>query len=154
MANQQVNARSLSVILDSLPAKSKPLYEQAWATFKQFRREELEKSDDEAPNLDDYLAYFDHLRTVKKLKGTSLWSMYSRLNSMHTRLYHSRLQNWPSFSTVLTGYQAGESPKKASIFSPEEIDAFISNEALNDNKYWLTRKAIFIVAFFWWFKMC
>ena len=76
--------RSIDVILnDTLPRESKEAYQKAWDEFLAFVGEK------QKPEENDYLHYFDHLHTERKLKPSTLWCMYSKINSMHQREFMS-----------------------------------------------------------------
>ena len=70
------------ILLKSIPPKSAELHQKTWKIFKKCSG----LDDATNPIEEDYLRYFDFLRHEKKLKGSSLWTIYSRLNSVHLRL--------------------------------------------------------------------
>jgi hypothetical protein len=73
-----------TLLLRTLPAKSAEEYRKAWRLFRNF----LGSNDDQIiPNEENYLYYFDYLRRLKNFKGSTLWSIYARLNGCHQRLY-------------------------------------------------------------------
>jgi len=98
---------SLSVedILGKLaPAKSKGVYDKAWADFEEFIKEggqENEVPPTTGPSEQSYIKYFHHLRTKRCLKSSSLWAVYSRLNNCHQRRYGLKLQQWPRITMML-----------------------------------------------------
>jgi hypothetical protein len=44
---------------------------------------------------EDYIRYLHFLKTEKRFKASSLWSVYSRLNNCHQRKFGTKLQKWP-----------------------------------------------------------
>ncbi len=66
-----------------IPKKSRACYEKVWRQF----REDQNLQDGSIPTEQDYLEHFTKLREEKKLKASTLWSVYSRLNAFHTSLY-------------------------------------------------------------------
>jgi hypothetical protein len=84
------------ILLRTLPAKSAEEYRKAWNLFRQF----LGINDDQiVPNEQNYITYFDYLRRCRKFKGSTLWSIYARLNGCHQRLYGKLFLTlfWPRF---------------------------------------------------------
>ncbi len=71
------------LLMDTLPQKSVSDYKKAWQKFLS----EMSISKDEVPCEADYLRYFEKLRRVSKYKGSTLWTLYSKLNAVHQRLY-------------------------------------------------------------------
>ncbi len=71
------------LLMETLPQKSIERYKTSWKLF----RSHMKLSDDVIPNEEVYLRYFYYLRKEKKFKGSTLWSIYSRLNACHSRLY-------------------------------------------------------------------
>ena len=57
------------------------------------------------------------------------------------------LQKWPRIFDMIASYCRGESVKKASVFTRDEILQFLK-EAPNENRYWLIRKVVVTTAFF------
>ena len=81
------------ILLGTLPEKSVKLYLRSWNLFTK----KMELNNDTIPCEEDYLRYFHFLRHEKKLKGSTLWSIYSRLNGVHQRrfskfLFHTYLR--------------------------------------------------------------
>ncbi len=72
-----------NIMLESMPKKSRKAYEKAWTEFRKDER----INDGTMPNESNYLRHFSKLRKERKLKGSTLWSMYSRLNAFHSSLY-------------------------------------------------------------------
>lgn len=60
------------ILNDVLPENSKDVYKKRWLAFMDFIGEPIRR-----PTEDDYLQYFDYLKTEKKMEASSLWSIYS-----------------------------------------------------------------------------
>ena len=131
--------RSIDVILnDTLPQESKEVYQKAWDEFQAFVGEERK------PEERDFLQYFDHLHTERKLKSSTLWCTYSKMNSMHQREYNERLQIYPRLTQLLKSYNATYERKVAKVFEKTVIENYL---ALPDNSpFILARKAIVCIS--------
>ena len=83
------------IIEESLPQTSKDIYLKAWKDFMEYTQS------DGQPSEDDYIQYFDYLhRPPKNMKASSLWSLYSKLNSVSQMKYRFKLQNYPQLKAV------------------------------------------------------
>lgn len=123
------------------PIQSKGIYEKTWREFGEFLKQDIEQQE---PCEADYIRFFNFLRKSRSLKGTSLWSMYSRLKNCHLRRYGTNLKQWPRLQTQLSSYMAGHTPKQAGVFSQEEINCILQLE--RDCPKWVMRKAMVAVA--------
>ena len=121
--------------------KSLKRYQSAWENFQIFRNSK------EKPKEQDYLRYFQWLHHEKKFVGTTIWSIYARLNYTHQKLYSEKIQRWPKISTMIGSFQQ-HSKKQAQAFSSAEIQQFMRMEnAESETSYWILRKAVVAVAF-------
>ena len=72
----QTSSRSSNDIMSQLlPLKSGAIYEKEWRNFNDF-------CNGAQPLEDEYIQNFDHLHNIKKLKGSTMWAEYSRLNNI------------------------------------------------------------------------
>lgn len=134
-----MNKRSVTDILGgNVPEQSKKVYIKKWEQLVEFMGE------DRRPNETDYLQYFDHLHSSKRLKASSIWSTYSCLNAIHQRNYGERLQTFLAVTQLLKSYNNSYSRNVAPVFSASEIDKFLSMEL--DTPDWIVIKAIVAIA--------
>lgn len=144
-------ARSAEEILREMgPAKSKARYEKSWTDFVEFLDTNSKTNSDSnsranIPTEEDYLSYFDYLHRIKEWKFSTIWSTFSKLNGTHSKLYGSRLQQWPRIQTLLKSYAHNYQRKKASAFTHEEILEFLNSPL--DTAYWLLRKAAVSISY-------
>ena len=103
------------------------------------------KGESEAPTKDDYIRFFHYLRTVKDYECTSIWSMHSRLNNCHQRLFGFNIKTWPQIKLLLQSYEVGYVPKKASIFSLDQIEEALQLPLTAPK--WILRKAGMAIAY-------
>jgi hypothetical protein len=89
--------------------------------------------------------YFKFLRLEKKVASSSLWTVYSCLNTIMKRKYSVRLQEIPALTRLIKGFTQ-DVKQKAAIFDDVLIKDFMLGRM--ENAYWLVRQAICIVAFF------
>lgn len=134
--------RSIDTILEeTLPEKSKDSYIKHWESF----RRTLDHSDE--PTEENYIQYFDFLRKKENKAASTLWKIYSMLNYMHQHEYNRKLQILsPKLTLLLKSYNSCYTRKVASIFTKEQVQAFLSMEELDDNPFWIIRKAMAVVA--------
>ena len=132
--------RNLDQILEeTLPEKSKVLYQKRWVSFLAYMGEPARR-----PLEIDFLQYFDYLRTEKKLESSTIWSIYSSLNSLHQREYGEKLQVYPRVTQLLKTYNSSYVRKVASTFQKDELDCFLKMELTS--AYWIVRKAVVSLA--------
>ena len=127
------------ILNDTLPEKSKELYNKRWLNFMEFMGEPFRR-----PSEEDYLQYFDYLHTEKKHKASAIWSIYSSLNCIHQREFAERLQTYARITQLLKTYNNTYERKVAAVFEPDVIDKFLRMELIT--AYWIVRKAVVSVA--------
>lgn len=123
------------VFADMVPVNSKDAYSKAWDNFIAFI------GHNGAPSEQDFGKYFKHLKTERGLKASSLWSIFSRLNTGYQNRYGVKLQQWPRLIRMLKSYQAGYSRKCARTFSISEINSFLALD-LPSRKFILRKAAV------------
>ena len=110
------------ILKELIPQKSTHAYEKCWSDFRAFCHTAGE------PQEEDYLRYFHFLRKEKGLKGSSIWSMYSRLNSFHQRTFGTKLQKWPRITMLLKSFMSGYTRKTATKYSGIESKSMRAQE--------------------------
>lgn len=111
--------------LDLLPSKSRHRYEKEYTAFTSWCGEKKIKSMKE----EVFMAYFAEL--AKTCKPNTLWSRYSMLKSVIKIEKNLDLSKYFKVTSFLKKQNVGFRPKKAKIFSKDEIAKFI-NDAPND----------------------
>ena len=144
MAKRSVDGivkRPIAEIMEnSMPNKSKDEYTKTWKAFLEFVGE------DRKPTEDEYLQYFDHLHEIREYAASTLWKMYSMLNYMHQRNYNESLQLLtPKLTQLMKSYNVTYQRKVASVFTKEEIDTFLNMKELDEDPFWIMRKAVVVV---------
>ena len=135
--------RSSEDILQSInPIKSVEKYNKTWQQFVEYG----EINDESEPTEEKFLQYFDHLRNVKHLASSTLWSVYSMLNHKYQLLYGLKLQKYPRITMLLKSYEAGYQRKVASSFTKEEIKRYLETSP-NTNEH-LYMKAACVLCYF------
>jgi hypothetical protein len=79
------------------------------------------------------------------MSSSSLWTVYSCLNSIFKRKYNAKLQELPRLTPLIKGFDQ-DVKQKAAIFDDALLKEFMVSR--KDNAYCLVRQAICIVAFF------
>ena len=88
--------RGVDKILDeTLTDNSKELYRKRWLNFMEFMGDPTRR-----PTEEDYLQYSDYLHTETKPEASTLWSIYSSLNSIHQREFAEKLQVYPRVTVI------------------------------------------------------
>ena len=139
-----------SILNDTLPGKNHSKYLKTWDDFKTISGFNEEESR-EKPSCDMFLKFFHHMKTKKAYAKSSLWVLYSYLNSILQRRYNSKLQDYPQVSILLKSYPNKE-PKQSNIFSINEIKEFLSHD-MSTERYWLLRQAVVVLAYFGGMRM-
>ncbi len=139
------------LMADSYPAKSKIVYLKAYKLFERYLKANNQWVPNVAPTEVQILNYFYHLRNVQKFAPTSLWSIYARINAVTKRLYGVSLNSFKRVSDVLKSYDSGHIVKQAGIFTPQQIEDFVTDPELS-SKYWLVRKVVALVGYYGGFR--
>ncbi len=122
---------------------SRKQYKRTWLQFAEFCGDfDLEAGQ---PGEELLSKYFKFLRLEKKVASSSLWTVYSCLNTIMKRKYSVRLQEIPALTRLIKGFTQ-DVKQEAAIFDNNLIKAFMLGRM--ENAYWLVRQAICIVAFF------
>ncbi len=124
---------------DSYPAKSKFVYLKAYRDFEKFLKARNQWEPNTCPTDLQVLNYFHYLRHELKHAPTTLWSLYARINAVMKRVFGVSLNSYSRVGDVLKSYDSGHVVKKAGIFTPQQIEDFVTDPALS-SKYWLVRK--------------
>ena len=81
------------------------------------------------------------------MASSSLWTMYSMVNSVTKVKYSLSLKAYPRITSVLKSMDV-DCKKKAKTFNKQDFDKFIENKAIL-TPYWLVRKVnLFIILHF------
>ena len=89
------------------------------------------------PSEEEISSYLKYLRKEGKASST-MWTMYSMLNSILKSKYDFSLKNYPRVTTMLKSFDT-DVKKKAATFSKEEFDQFVGCDDYS-TPYWLVRK--------------
>ena len=135
MAKRKVDG----ILNDTLPQPSKEAYNKAWNEFMKFVRKENTR-----PHEEDYLQYFDNLNNEKKLKASTIWTTYSKLNAIHQREFGERLQTYPWITQLLKSHNSAYEQKVASAFDKKEVEQYLN--LLDNSPHVLVPKAIIVIA--------
>ncbi|EFX60517.1 hypothetical protein DAPPUDRAFT_123885, partial [Daphnia pulex] len=136
---------------DSYPAKSKIVYLKAYKLFERFLKARNQWTPEVAPTDLQVLNYFHHLRHDLHYAPTTLWSTYARINAVLKRLYGVSLNSYKRVSDVLKSYESGHVVKQAGIFTPQQIEDFVTDPELS-SKYWLVRKVVCLIGYYGGFR--
>ena len=139
------------LISDSYPAKSRLVYLKAYKLFERFLKSNNQWKPNTVPSDLQVLNYFHYLRHSLKWAPTTLWSTYARINAVMKRVFGVSLKSYTRVSDVLKSYESGHVVKQAGIFSPQQIEDFVSDPELN-SKYWLVRKVVCLIGYYGGFR--
>ena len=131
------------IIKDTLPAKSKEMYEDAWSKFVDI----MKIPGDSKPTEDDYLRYMWHLRNNLGFKGSSLTSILSRLAAIHCRRFGSSLRTLPAVYKYVDHCRSGEATTKARTFEFDQLLTYLTSPDLQ-GKYHQVRRAFVLCAYY------
>ncbi len=139
------------IMSDSYPAKSKLVYLQAYKLFERYLKSQNQWSPNTVPSDLHVMNYFHFLRHDLKRAPTTLWSTYARINAVLKRVYGVSLKSYTRVADMLKSYDSGHSVKQASIFTPQQIEDFVTDPELS-SKYWLVRKVVCLVGYYGGFR--
>lgn len=103
-----------------VPTLSSPRYEKAYTKFQKWRQM---KNPSKSVSPDLVFAYFVDLS--EKVKPTSLWSYYSMIKQMLKVNKDIDILNYHKVKAFLKNRGVGYQPKKAKVFTEEEIRKFL-----------------------------
>jgi len=123
---------------------SRRQYKRTWLQFVEFCGDyDLEAG---PPGKELLSKYFKFLRFEKKVASSSLWTVYSCLNTIMKKKYSVRLQEIPGLTRLIKGFTLTQEVKqKTAIFDDVLMKDFMLGRM--ENAYWLVRQAICIVSF-------
>ena len=139
------------LMTDSYPAKSKVVYIKAFKLFEKFLKSKNQWEPNTCPSDLHVLNYFWYLRHELKWAPTTLWSTYARINAVMKRLYGVSLNSFTRVGDILKSYESGHVVKRAGIFTPQQIEDFVTDPELS-SKYWLVRKAVCLIGYYGGFR--
>ena len=119
-----------------LPEKSEKKYKTVYSKFLSWQKSKNLKNFDE----DTLLIYFDELCNQKKLNAATLWSYYSMLKSLIAQSQNVDISKYNSLIAYLKKQNANYVPKKAPVFTLQEIETFFKAP----DSQWLVVKVITI----------
>jgi len=80
-------------VFEQIKDKSRKAYIKSWEEFKAFTT--ICNFEESPPGEEAIIAYFRHLRLVKKAATSTMWTTYSYINSVMKRKYGMKLQSLP-----------------------------------------------------------
>ena len=83
--------------------KNRKEYIKAWQELKDLYSRY--KFEEDHPNEEAIISYFNHLRLEKKMATSSIWTFYSYINSVTNSKYGWQLQSYPRITMVIKGYE-------------------------------------------------
>ena len=136
---------------ESYPVKSKLVYLKAFKLFEKFLKSKNQWEPNVCPSDLQVLNYFYYLRNDLKWAPTTLWSTYARINAVMKRLFGVSLNSYSRVGDVLKSYECGHKVKRAGIFTPQQIEDFVTDPELS-SKYWLVRKVVCLIGYYGGFR--
>jgi integrase len=136
---------------DSYPSKSKVVYLKAFKSFERYLKDNNQWKANTVPTDLQVMNYFHYLRHDLKWAPTTLWSTYARINAVLKRVYGVSLKSFTRVSDILKSYDSGHVVKQAGIFTPQQIEDFVTDPELS-SKYWLVRKAVCLIGYYGGFR--
>ena len=117
-------------------------FEKCWKDFQQYL------VIDSKPLPCDYLRYLNHLKSLGK-GGFVLWTTFHRLRQVHQDKFKENIRDDPELLAMIKTFKVHQDPNvwEPRDFTMEELNRFVFNETLND-KFWLLRKTISLIAFY------
>ena len=133
---------------DSLMLK----FEKSWKDFQKYLGNEKIQ-----PTSRDYLQYFHHLQYTEGKGGPSLWATFHRLKQVHQNIFKEDIRSKPELIQLAESFKNLETNRESAELNRlnlDEIKDFLTNPNLANDKYWLSRRALVIIAHFTKLKCC
>ena len=108
-------------VFSQIKEKSRNAYIKSWEDFKSYLAGHDFKECH--PGEEDIISFFNHLRNEKKMASSSIWTIYSYINSVMKRKYGWKLQSLPRITMTIKGYEE-DTKLKAAIFEEEDLRRF------------------------------
>ena len=134
---------------DSLMLK----FEKSWKDFQKH----LGNAEKIQPTSRDYLQYFHHLQYTEGKGGPSLWATFHRLKQVHQNIFKEDIRSKPELIQLAESFKNLETNRESAELNRlnlDEIKDFLTNPNLANDKYWLSRRALVIIAHFTKLKCC
>jgi len=139
---------STSVLSDAdalydMKPESKKNYLRNFNLLREFVGDQLETR---PPSEDEMLAFIKHLREDKAMASSTLWAMYSMINSVSKGKYSFNMKQYSKVSQLLKSCDT-DVQKKANIFQTKDINRFVHEDGIS-TPYWLVRKVVACLAYY------
>lgn len=122
---QKVIDEADSIVLDMLPSKSKSQYIAVYQKFSQWRQE---KHINEKNMCEEVLfVYLRKLFDENKLNPPTVWSRYSMIKTTLLTYKNINIKSWEKVFSFMKKQAKGYCPKKAMIFSANDITNFCTH---------------------------
>lgn len=119
---QNIIEKADDILLDSLPAKSKAKYVAVYEKFVEWRNDQNVTKNNMREEV--MLVYLHKLSQEDKLKPPTVWSKYSMLKSTLLKYENINMKPWEKVTSFMKRQARGYCPKKAQIFTAEDITKF------------------------------
>lgn len=113
-----------NIVLNLLPPKSKAKYMGVYEKFVQWRTEKNIAPEDMREEV--MLVYLNKLSQEDKLKPPTVWSRFSMLKSTLLSCENINVKPWVKVIALMKKLARGYCPKKAMVFTAEDITNFCS----------------------------
>ena len=118
-------------------------YLRAFNQLRDFIGDQLESR---PPTEHELLKFLRHLREEKGMASSSLWTIYSMINSVSKGKYSFSLKQYCRVTILLKSFDI-DIKQKANVFSTSNIQQFLL-DADSSTPYWIVRKTIVCLAYY------
>ena len=118
---------SSEILSEIVPLKSKSKYDKRWEEYKEY-------IGNNEPSEENLIQFFDYLRKEKHYECSTIWSIYSMINSKMQLNHGLKLQNFSRITALLKSYEVGYIRKTAKTFTQEQFQQFL-RDAPNTGSY-------------------
>lgn len=115
-----IRKEAQNIIEDLLPQKSKERYIKSYNDFMKWRSDKKVKSLSESV----FLTYFNDLS--KRVKPSTLWSVYSMLKTTMTTRHNVNLKNFDKLTSFLKRQSEGFRSKKSKVLTAQDVETFLN----------------------------
>jgi hypothetical protein len=98
-------------VFEQIKPKSRKAHEKCWKEFKELNPEI--NFEEGPPGEEAIVNFFRHLRLEKKVASSSIWTLYSYINSILKQKYGFKLQELPRVTLFIKGLEVDTKKKVA-----------------------------------------
>lgn len=131
------------IMKDAKHLKTQNKYDKSWQNFLEYHDNE---TDIRNFNEETFLQYFDFLIREKGFAYSTLWSIFSMLNSESQRRCGPKLNDFPRLVSLIKSKEKNYAPKQGSVLTTENLENFLQDAPVTG--LYSLQKAAFVIGIY------